>query len=314
MKKLVTVFSIFIAVGTIVFQSCKEETSDPPKASIFYSVVDKQVAFTALTKRVISWKWEFGDGLTSTEQNPVHVYEGGGYYTVTLSGTDENGTIVTSEVTIAVSVTPYVLLTGGPNAANGKTWKLTANHSSKDKLSLADAAFSLADPDIPSLPQGVFGLFLGIGEVYDDEYTFYYNGDYSSDTKADHGAFAGLVNQMLTNGGAGVISTGTDGAAAEFGMCTAAYTPETNATFTYVEKENFTIASVWGAEGTVTYQNVSTLDFSGTEFVGFMDYQRKVILQDITDNTMRLVMFMTGSPDYYPLNTHALILSFEVVN
>jgi hypothetical protein len=118
---------------------------------------------------------------------------------------------------------------------------------------------------------------------------------------------------MLTNGGAGVVSTGTDGAAAEFGLCTAAYTPDADATFTYVEKENFVVPSVWGAEGFVTYENVSTLDFSGTEFVGFMDNQRKVILQDITDNTMRLVMFMAASQDYFPLNTHALILSFEVV-
>ena len=44
-----------------------------------------------------------------------------------------------------------------------------------------------------------------------------------------------------------------------------------------------------------------------------MDNQRKVIIQDITDNTMRLVMFMAASPDYYPLNTHALVLTFEVV-
>ena len=92
MKKLLTVFTMFFAVGTFLFQSCKKETSDPPKVSIFYSIVDKQVAFTALTKRVVSWSWEFGDGQTSNAQNPVHVYDGGGYYTVTLTGTDEEGT------------------------------------------------------------------------------------------------------------------------------------------------------------------------------------------------------------------------------
>jgi hypothetical protein len=213
-------------------------------------------------------------------------------------------------VGIAVDVTPYVLLTGGATAVNGKTWKLTSNHSSKDKLALA-ATFTLADPDIPALPVGAFGLFLGIGEVYLDEYTFYFNGDYAHDTKDDGAAFAGLLNQMATNGGSGIVSLGT--AAADFGLCTAAYTPEANATFTYVEKEDFPVPSVWGAEGVVTYNDVSTLDFSGTEFVGFMDNQRKVIVQEITDNSMRLVMFMAASPDYYPLNTHALVLTFEAV-
>jgi hypothetical protein len=81
-----------------------------------------------------------------------------------------------------------------------------------------------------------------------------------------------------------------------------------------VEKEDFQVPSVYGPEGVLTFNDASTLDFSGTEFVGFMDNQRKVILQDITDNSMRLVMFVSASPDYYPLNTNALVLTFEVVN
>ena len=36
-------------------------------------------------------------------------------------------------------------------------------------------------------------------------------------------------------------------------------------------------------------------------------------LQEIKDKTMRLVMFMAASPDHLPLNTHALVLTFEVV-
>ena len=66
----------------------------------------------------------------------------------------------------------------------------------------------------------------------------------------------------------------------------------------------------------ITYKGVSTLDFSGTEFVGFRDFQRKVIINKISDTSMQLVMFMAASPDYLQpvaFNTHALILSFEVV-
>jgi PKD repeat protein len=309
MKKLFIVSGILLAFGTLLFQSCKKESADPPKASIFYSVVEKQAAFTALTKRVVKWDWNFGDGKTSTEQNPVHSYDGGGYYTVTLTATGADGSTIESTVTIAVAVTPYVLLTGGATNVNGKTWRLTRNHSDKDKLANADATFTLADGAPETLPAGAFSLYLGMGEVYDDTFTFHFDGSYSHDVKADHASFAGLLYEYVTTGGAGIVN---DGGAA-FGLCTGLYTPESGATFTYVEKEDFAVPSVYGPDGVLTYKDVSTLDFSGTEFIGFMDNQRKVIVQEITDNSMRLVMFMAASQDYYPLNTHALILTFEVV-
>lgn len=34
--------------------------------------------------RITSWKWDFGDGNTSTEQNPIHTYSKAGKYIVTL--------------------------------------------------------------------------------------------------------------------------------------------------------------------------------------------------------------------------------------
>ncbi len=48
-----------------------------------------------------SWHWDFGDGSTSTEQNPVHYYSGIGNYDVTLTVQDDNGT---SSVTHTVSI------------------------------------------------------------------------------------------------------------------------------------------------------------------------------------------------------------------
>lgn len=44
-----------------------------------------------------SWKWDFGDGATSTEQNPVHTYTTVGVYTVTLTASNENGSDTTSK-------------------------------------------------------------------------------------------------------------------------------------------------------------------------------------------------------------------------
>ncbi|MGW8281856.1 MAG: PKD domain-containing protein, partial [Gemmatimonadota bacterium] len=37
------------------------------------------------------WSWGFGDGATSTEQNPVHAYTSGGTYQVSLTVTDDDG-------------------------------------------------------------------------------------------------------------------------------------------------------------------------------------------------------------------------------
>lgn len=34
--------------------------------------------------KITSWKWEFGDGTTSTEQHPIHTFQKGGQYIVTL--------------------------------------------------------------------------------------------------------------------------------------------------------------------------------------------------------------------------------------
>lgn len=52
-----------------------------------------------------SWLWDFGDGSTSTEQNPVHLYTAIGNYTVSLQATNDYG---------SNTKTGYVNLTTGP--------------------------------------------------------------------------------------------------------------------------------------------------------------------------------------------------------
>ncbi len=314
MKKQICFLLLYI-IGTSLFQSCTKEPDRPVfplSAEIFHSVNDDQVAFTALTHSATSWSWDFGDGQSSSEQNPVHVYDEGGYYIATLTATDENGKSVTADVNLAIALTPYALLTGDHTKPgyNGKTWKLTADHSSGgDYLANADASLSVVDGTPKPLPTGIFDLEFGMGDIYKDTYTFYFDGSYKHDVKDDGAAFGGIVYQFVLNGGADIINANGQ----DYGLCIANYTPENGATFTYTEKEDFTVPSVYGAGGIVTYKNVSTLNFSGTEFIGFRDYQRKVIINKVTDNRMQLVMFMSASPDYFPANTNALILSFEAV-
>jgi PKD repeat protein len=58
--------------------------------------------------------WSFGDGNTSTAQNPSHTYVGTGTYTVVLEVTDALGCVTTSSVTIAVN---FPVATATPNPA-----------------------------------------------------------------------------------------------------------------------------------------------------------------------------------------------------
>jgi len=313
-KNLILLYGILLSM-TLSLSSCSSDDSNgsadiPLSADIFQSVVGKKVAFQGLTNNATSWLWDFGDGNTSTEKNPVHVFSDGGYYTAKLTATSSDGSSVSKEVILAIDLTPYILLTGGPTDANGKTWRLSSAHSDGDYFANADAELT-AFPGAPKpLPAGIFGAGLGLAEIYQDEFTFHFDGSYEHDVKADGAAFSGLVYQLVTTGGAGIVNPSSD---QDFGLCTVLYTPEANATFTYVESENLTTASVYGPGGVLTYNGVSTLDFSGTEFLGLMDFQRKVIVQEIKDKSMRVVMFMAASPDFLGVNTHALVLTFEVV-
>lgn len=68
---------------------------DPPVAAFTQSTdqtCDGVVSFTdATTGFPTAWEWDFGDGATSTEQNPTHTYTVDGTYTVRLIATNING-------------------------------------------------------------------------------------------------------------------------------------------------------------------------------------------------------------------------------
>lgn len=53
--------------------------------------VPHSVNFTGTSNDAITWSWDFGDGTTSNQQNPNHVYTDFGTYNVTLVVTNANG-------------------------------------------------------------------------------------------------------------------------------------------------------------------------------------------------------------------------------
>lgn len=58
-------------------------------ASFYTDIYLNRVLFTNLSsENAVTFNWNFGDGQSSTEKNPMHVFAGGGSYEVTLSASD----------------------------------------------------------------------------------------------------------------------------------------------------------------------------------------------------------------------------------
>ena len=53
-----------------------------------------------------SYKWDFGDGIESTTQNPIHIYENPGGYLTQLELVDRDGDVATSSVFVDVGFPP----------------------------------------------------------------------------------------------------------------------------------------------------------------------------------------------------------------
>ena len=80
------------------------------------------VKFTDLsTGSPTSWVWDFGDGATSTEQNPTHVYQQEGSYDVTLTVSNSYGTDTEKKTGTSPSVTTPVVTSPQTTAPSGTT-------------------------------------------------------------------------------------------------------------------------------------------------------------------------------------------------
>jgi PKD repeat protein len=101
------------ATGTISKEITVHENLRPT-ASFTCSVTEphagENLQFTdtseALDGSIVSWHWEFGDGETSTEQNPIHKYTETGTFTLQLMVTDDKGATATISQSIEVKEAP----------------------------------------------------------------------------------------------------------------------------------------------------------------------------------------------------------------
>lgn len=90
-------------------------------ASLVSGIVPMLISFTDLTINTpTSWLWSFGDGTTSTLQNPTHTYNTAGSFTVSLTATNGYGSDTETKTGYITITDPGGLPTyGAPSSLNG---------------------------------------------------------------------------------------------------------------------------------------------------------------------------------------------------
>ncbi|WP_027420155.1 T9SS C-terminal target domain-containing protein [Crocinitomix catalasitica] len=108
---------------------------------------------------IVSWNWDFGDGATSTDENPVHDYDAPGLYTVSLTtesdlGCEANGTIdilmvdgiaiVSPDTTICQNGTATVYAQSSDGSPHDYTWSIPGSDESRiQTIPAADAPIKI---------------------------------------------------------------------------------------------------------------------------------------------------------------------------
>jgi PKD repeat protein len=104
MKKIFLVFGLIILMST----GCRKIKQDNIVPTASFSVdlttpeTNQNIHFTNQSSDADTYLWDFGDGTTSTDVDPVHYYTAEGSYTTTLTAYRNNGNSDNYQLTIDV--------------------------------------------------------------------------------------------------------------------------------------------------------------------------------------------------------------------
>ena len=101
-------------------------SSSAPIASFVPTVTSGTVPLTVQfvdtsTNSPTGWVWSFGDGGTSSEKNPSHIYTSAGTYTVTLTATNPGGSNTVTQTGIITVYYALPVVSFSSNATSGTT-------------------------------------------------------------------------------------------------------------------------------------------------------------------------------------------------
>ena len=116
MKAIILVLLVSITLLVGVLSGCVEEAEEKQAPVANFTVPDNtdinsDIQFTDTSTddgTIEEWLWDFGDGESSTEQNPMHMYNETGTFTVKLTVTDDDGETASKEMDITITLMDIV--------------------------------------------------------------------------------------------------------------------------------------------------------------------------------------------------------------
>lgn len=141
-----------LAVAALVLSTMAVTANGGPTADFTWEPEEptdlQDVQFTCNgSEDAIVWMWDFGDGTTSTNKNPVHRYADNGTYTVRLTVWDNKSQMDTVTDTITVTNVPPVADAGNDRVTNALkvTFNGSASHDPDGSIESYDWAFGDGD-------------------------------------------------------------------------------------------------------------------------------------------------------------------------
>lgn len=176
-----------LIVGVLFITSCNDDDEtivDPGvvTAAFTSSADGLTLTFVNASTNATDFAWDFGDGSTSTDENPMHTYADAGSYQVTLTASNSANS---AEVTNTA-----ITLNGGPLASKivGKTWCAARGnvfcYSQGDIGSETFTEFGGGNFGWGDVPGG-WALLSARPALANDLYVFDPSGSYSVDFKGD---------------------------------------------------------------------------------------------------------------------------------
>ena len=152
---------VLMAGAMLAFASCKKEDPNAPRACMDLPGeihAGSPATFNgSCSENAVSFFWEFGDGGTSTQENPTHTYAEEGSYPVVLTVANAEG--LADETTATVTVLPSTIIEHKGDITSDETWGEGEHHITGD-VYVDNCILTIAPGAVIKFSSG-YGLYIG---------------------------------------------------------------------------------------------------------------------------------------------------------